>query len=83
MSKKVLLDEVWGFTNKNFTTERSFNEHIKIHKEEQFKCNECPDEWTCGPENIFETKKKLADHKYAHHTKYVQYVKKNLILIII
>ena len=68
MSKKVLLDEVYGFTNKNFTNDRSLNERIKIHKEEQFKCNECPDEWTCGPENIFETKKKLGDHKYADHT---------------
>ena len=31
-------------------------EQMRIHDHDLFKCNECPVEWTSGPENIFQLK---------------------------
>ena len=59
--KKVILDEICGTTKENLKNNRVFKEHLKIHEDKIYQCSQCPDKWTSGPENIFNTKKKLQD----------------------
>ena len=40
---------------------------MKCHSGQTFKCEECPEKWISGPENIFCSKKKLENHKFQCH----------------
>ena len=61
---KITLDENCGKTESNFTSRKSFTNHVKTHSDDVFKC---PPIWKEGPENQFNTKKALVKHIFEYH----------------